>query len=407
MEGFDLGRLNPLAFERLVRALCFATMGPAGTVFSAGPDGGRDCTYDGAIAGYEGKNWNGYLVIQAKFKDPKLSKVDDISWLSQQLERELKKFSSSGANLRKPEYYILATNISLSGSDGPSNRRTGRQRRGGLTKVEELFASWTQKLKIKGFDIWPHDKLIDLLVGQPAIRQTYAQWVTSGDVLTKALQHFASSRPDFGEVAVRSIKNSLQRDQFVRLKDAGSVGDLQIRTSQVVVDLPLSTEGERTLASLFLEDDELEMTEDEDDALNAIAQLVDRAREKLDAETLLADEEKIDSGQQSARNKIVLMGGPGQGKSTISLFLTQIFRAGILNNQSHLRRDPALKRLVLEILKRAEGESISTSFPPRFPCHVSLPRYADVSGDCTVDGDATTGNYPSFHSRHRRRRSYC
>jgi hypothetical protein len=69
MQGADLGRLNPVGFERLVRALCFATMGPAGAVYSSGPDGGRDFTYEGSIAGYEGKHWKGYLVVQAKFKD--------------------------------------------------------------------------------------------------------------------------------------------------------------------------------------------------------------------------------------------------------------------------------------------------------------------------------------------------
>jgi hypothetical protein len=96
VEGFDLGRLNPISFERLVRALCFAKMGPAGTVYSSGPDGGRDFTYEGSIAGYEGKNWNGYLVFQAKFKDPILSQTDDIKWLKSELDGELKKYSLGG-----------------------------------------------------------------------------------------------------------------------------------------------------------------------------------------------------------------------------------------------------------------------------------------------------------------------
>ncbi len=377
MDGFDLGRLNPFAFERLVRALCFATMGPAGTVYSSGPDGGRDFIYDGAISGYEGKGWNGYLVVQAKFKDPGLSKTDDILWLREQLERELNKFTSGASNSRKPDYYILATNVRLSGADGASNKKKGTQRKGGMTKAEELFAPWAKTLKIKGFDIWPHDKLIDLLVAQPSIRQTYAQWITSGDVLAKALQYFTSIRPDFGEAAVRSIKNSLLRDQFVRLKDAGSVGDLQIRTSQVVVDLPLSTDWERPFGLSSWDEDDVAYFEHEADVPQAIAMLVDRAREKLDPDTLFADDEP-DTGHQSSRNKIVLMGGPGQGKSTISLFLAQIFRAGLLKLQSNLRRDPATKRLVAEILQRADGERIPTSFPPRFPCHVSLPKFADV-----------------------------
>jgi len=314
MEGFDLGRLNPTAFERLVRALCFAKLGPAGTVYSSGPDGGRDFTYDGSIAGYEGKRWRGYLVVQAKFKDPSLSKTDDISWLKSQLDDELEKYIQSGSRLRKPEYYILVTNVRLSGSDGTSNKQSGRQRKGGLTKAMEFFAPWKQKLSIKDFDIWPHDKVADLLVSQPPIRQTYAQWITSGDVLTKALQHFNSVRPDFAEVSCRALKNSLQRDQFVRLKDAGSVGDLQIRTSQVIVDLPLVNRSEGRYGERIYEKDEYGeyFEEGEEVPFNAIAQLVDRAREKLDPETLIADEDHPESSErQQTRNRIVLMGGAG------------------------------------------------------------------------------------------------
>jgi hypothetical protein len=380
VEGFDLGRLNPISFERLVRALCFAKMGPAGTVYSSGPDGGRDFTYEGSIAGYEGKNWNGYLVFQAKFKDPILSQTDDIKWLKSELDGELKKYTRAGSRLRKPEYYILATNVRLSGADGLSKKKTGRQRKGGMTKAAELFGPWKQKLKLKDFDIWPHDKIVDLLAGHPDIRHAYAQWITSGDVLSKALHHFTATRANFAEVTTRSLKNSLQRDQFVRLKDAGSVGDLHIRTSQVIVDLPLVSEQPKHIFRPMSEEVLFEGPDDDEiPAANAIAELVERAREKLDPETQLEDSEEPDRrDRQQSRNRIVLLGGPGQGKSTISLFLTQLFRAAILKRQTTLRRDQSMNKLVAEILKRAEGELISIFFPPRFPCHVALPRFADV-----------------------------
>src|SRR6185437_15171052 len=99
--------------------------------------------------------------------------------------------------------------------------------------------------------------------GEPAIRQSYAHWITAGDVLSRALQQFQSKGPNFGEVTSRALKTTLQRDQFVRLKDAGSVGDLQIRTSQVIVDLPLQNTSQglayRTIfeegARYYLEED--------------------------------------------------------------------------------------------------------------------------------------------------------
>jgi hypothetical protein len=125
--------------------------------------------------------------------------------------------------------------------------------------------------------------------------------------------------------------------------------------------------------------DEEEITLHKKVPTNAIARLVDRAKEKLDPETLLEDEERADPQEvQPARNRIVLMGGPGQGKSTASLFLTQIFRAAILKPQPATRRDMDAKKLIPEILKRAEDEGVSTNVPPRFPLHVSLPKFADA-----------------------------
>jgi 2-phosphoglycerate kinase len=117
------------------------------------------------------------------------------------------------------------------------------------------------------------------------------------------------------------------------------------------------------------EEDECEVDGEEtpEVPLNAIAGLVDRAREKLDGETLMADEERLEPSERlQARNRIVLMGGPGQGKSTISLFLARIFRAAILTNQPSLKRDHGVRELVPEILKRAADEGISTSLPARF-----------------------------------------
>jgi hypothetical protein len=363
MEGIDLGRLNPISFERLVRALCFAKLGPGGTVYSAGPDGGRDFTYDGAIKSYETKNWSGYLVIQAKFKDPSLEGTDDIKWLAEQLKDEFNKFSHPGAGFRKPDYYILVTNVRLSGADGVSRKKPAKVRRGGMSKVVDLFGPWKQKLKLKDFDIWPRDKIVDLLAGEPDIRQSYAHWITAGDVLSKALQQFQSKAPNFGEVTSRALKTTLQRDQFVRLKDAGSVGDLQIRTSQVIVDLPLQNTSQGLAYRKVTEEGAHYYVEEEEDALNAIAELVERAREKLDPETLLGDEEGSDRNSSlQCRNRIVLMGGPGQGKSTVSLFLTQLFRDATIKDQAALRRDQPAKRLVTEIVKRAQGEGISVFF---------------------------------------------
>ena len=368
MESTNLSRLTANGFERLVRALAFKIFGTAGTVFSSGPDGGRDFMYEGQIKGYEEKGWTGYLVIQAKFRETPSGSESDPAWLIKQINSEIKKFKSTKSQLRKPDYYIVATNVSLSGSDGPG---AGNKRRiGGFTKVENCLKEWKKDGGPKDFDIWPDAKIADLLVGFPDVRQTYAAWVTSGDVLTAMLASFNPINKQFSTIVNRGLKEALRRDQHARLNDAGSVDDDRVRVSQVFIDLPVSQDSENERFrnhSLGKDDSQKEML---------VSLLVDRAREKFGSSST----DNFGSAQleRVSSNKIVILGGPGQGKSTASLFLAQLFRAALLRDNPNTGVDANVSRLVPEILERARSEGIQTDLVRRYPVWISLPRFADA-----------------------------
>ena len=140
----DLRKLNALSFERLIRAMCFQQFGPGGIVFSPGPDGGRDFAITGSIAGYESREWKGYLVVQAKFRDCLEGGQSDIDWLTGQIDRELAQYESPTAGRKRPEYYVVATNVALSGSDGRG--ASGAPRTGGHTKIVNNLESWKTSL---------------------------------------------------------------------------------------------------------------------------------------------------------------------------------------------------------------------------------------------------------------------
>ncbi|CAE6724287.1 hypothetical protein R69619_01706 [Paraburkholderia nemoris] len=381
MADYDLSRLNPRSFERLVRALCFEKFGASGTVFSSGPDGARDFAIEGSISGYEPRHWDGYLVVQAKFRERLLGGTSDVEWLIKELKGELAKYQRN-SHLRRPNYYIISTNVALSGADGAA-RPTGKPTKGGYSKVAEALEEWKGLVGIRDFDIWPSDKIVDLLAAAPGIRQTYLAWVTSGDVLQAALQQFQNAGPNFDEVMRRSLKNLLRKDQFAGLKDAGDVVDSYIRTSQVFIDLPIDRSMHFTFDPELTSDtsDESEdwFIPDDENAGNRpehiVALVAERAKEKFEWE---------DSSNASRRqantypsNKIVLLGGPGQGKSTASLFLAQLFRAAIVASLPTWKADANLRHLVPEILGRAHGERITPDIPRRYPVFVSLPTFAD------------------------------
>ncbi|WP_155804586.1 NACHT domain-containing protein [Magnetospirillum fulvum] len=367
MEPCDLSRLNPGAFERLVRALCFAQFGPGGTVFSPGPDGGRDFTHEGVVPGYESRKWNGYLVVQAKFCLSPKGGIEDAKWLIKQLKGEEGKYKKNLSILRKPQYYIIATNINLSGADGISSE--GAKRNGGHTKVSSFIDDWKKSIGILDFDIWPRDKIIDLLSGNECVRRTYAAWVTPGDVLTEVLSQLQSRQKNFGAIIRRSLKTSLRRDQFARLKDAGSVSDGQVRTSQVFVDLPV----------VELQYNKIQQ--------NLVSALIDRSKNVHANELPENDEIGDNASEYQSKNKIVLLGGPGQGKSTATLFFSQLLRAFSIIRDSSYKHDDNIKILVPEIIDRARKEGISTEVPLRYPVHVILPRFADAISAAKEKGE--------------------
>ncbi|WP_223529390.1 NACHT domain-containing protein [Pseudomonas sp. BF-B-26] len=357
MENIDFSRLNSTSFERLIRALCFKVFGSAGIVYSSGSDGARDFTFEGPINGY---SWSGYLVVQAKFKETLQTPAQNLAWLKKQIAGEKKKYLTR--KIRRPAYYILATNIGLSGADGKTT--TGKTTEGGYTKISKLLDDWQKDIGIEGHDVWPADKISDLLAGFEDVRQTYAAWITPGDVLENVMKKINFKEVNFQDAMRKALRNSLRRDQFARLRDAGDVAEPQIRTSQIFIDLPIYTNN-------FTEQLYLEQSE------KIVAKLADRAKDKLD--TLPTDDKNEGlKASKSCKNKIVILGGPGQGKSTASMFAAQLFRAAILNDWSNQSTDFQTKKLTKEILDRANEQLIQPNITKRFPIFLALPRFADA-----------------------------
>ena len=241
MTTYDLRRLSPQSFERMVRALAFAEMGASGTVFASGPDGARDFICEGSIPGFESRGWDGYLVIQCKYREKLEGAKKDIDWLKQQIEGELKKFKDTKRRLRRPDYYILATNLPLSGADGVT--RKGERKQGGYTLVSSFFDDWKSEIGLRDFHIWSHDLLIDLLANHQDIRAAFSAFVTSGDVLSAAFAKFSARDEKFPSIISRALRRRTFTDQYVPLNEAGSVDPKKIATSKVFIDLPVCLEG--------------------------------------------------------------------------------------------------------------------------------------------------------------------
>jgi hypothetical protein len=354
-----LDNMSGQSFERLVRALAFKVFGASGCVFSSGPDGGRDMTVEGKIDAYSSKGWEGYVVIQSKYREREGSRGQtDAQWLKSQLETEKAAYLDPDSGRRVPDYYLIVTNVSLSGADGKGNNAQKR-RVGGYTSVYAALDDWKDDIGIKDFDIWPSDKIIDLLSNNIDVRRSFAAWITPSDILDQVMQWMGGRADDFDTNMRRSLISALRRREFAELKDAGSVADQSVRTGQVFIDVPYEISGRsrRRLGQ----------------AENIVSKLVERSKDRYGPSIATDPGESLKTNS----NRIVILGGPGQGKSTLSTFLAQIFRSSILLTDVIAMRDDTVRLVAPEIIKRAADQGIANNIPRRYPVFVSLPLYAD------------------------------
>ena len=83
---YNLAGLSTRSFEQLIQAIAAKIIGPGLIVFGDGSDGGREATFEGTIPfPNEESAWDGYCVIQAKFKQRSEGTTKDGAWALNQL----------------------------------------------------------------------------------------------------------------------------------------------------------------------------------------------------------------------------------------------------------------------------------------------------------------------------------
>lgn len=177
MGDYDLNSPGPRNFQHIVQAIAQKVVAPGVVVFGDGKDGARDLTFDGKMDFPSASSpWNGYLVVGCKHRQrPTNDLTKDGDWAIAQLKTDLKKYLDPKRKLRKPEYYILATNVVLSGVAGT----------GGRDRCTFTFKSYKSKLRLKGYSVWDQNDIRAFLDGNLDIRQAYAHLITPGDVMAK------------------------------------------------------------------------------------------------------------------------------------------------------------------------------------------------------------------------------
>ncbi|MBI4748378.1 MAG: hypothetical protein HY774_07795 [Acidobacteria bacterium] len=373
MGDYNLSGLSTRSFEQLIQALALKIIGPGVSIFGDGPDGGREATFDGPTSyspfGREEDQWNGYGIIQAKFLQRPKNSTDDGDWALNELKTELRKFTHPKNRKRKPDYYIFATNIVL----------TPVEESGSQDKVKEHLNSFAQTYPLKGYDIWHFDKISRYLDGDRDTRCAYAAWITPGDVLAQILKWFSPKTPNFETIISNFLQKEFLNDQSLKLEQAGHTLKQRISIDRVFVDLPALDQPAIAPPSEHFLNRKLPP--------GLVARVLEYAHEKL---TPTSNQTELGKGKKPVDgSRIVLIGGPGQGKSTLGQFLCQLFRVSILKDRTNLETD--VEESKRAFLDQCKAEELDIPTVRRFPVRVVLNDFA-----AKLASDPTTKSLLSY-----------
>jgi hypothetical protein len=338
---YDLNRLGEREFEHLTQALMLRVLGSGVEVFGDGPDGGREATFEGGMSFPQPDSqapWNGYWVVQAKFHYRPRDAAEGAGWLKEQLRNEFSRWlDESSRRGRFPEYFLAATNVVL--SPYPEV--------GGIDSVNKMIAEYAPRLGLKGWQVWGYDKLCRLLDINSDIARRYYGLITPGDVLAQMQDYLWGSTGNLGDVLRAHVVRELRADHLVHLDQAGARDDQGLALPKVAVDLP---------AQLANGDDVL-----------VTAYVIEHGDRVL----------RPSAGAQMSR--LVILGGPGQGKTTLAQMICQTYRVALLADVPEHGLTHGVRSLLDEFRGSLLGIlGISLPAVRRWPTHVRLDQYADA-----------------------------
>jgi len=306
MPKYNLDALGHEEFERLSQSLVQQIIGPGVKVYGMGSDGAREATFRGK-APYPSKEeqWDGSWIFQSKFHDvqqigPREARRRLLAELDDELSKIIEKHKYPCDN------YILITNVSL----------TPAFQKGIKDKIDgEIIPKYRHV--IRHIHVWGAEEICRFLDAYPNIRQTYTHFLVSGDVIARLTGLIEREETDLDELVKLYCYGCYTHERSAALDDAGDVEDKPVALQNVFVDLDVKP-------SMRPSD----------------VQLLERLPEWL--RQACEDEERVSALSYILDDSVlglVLVGGPGGGKSTLGQYIAQIHRARLIGKFRELGKN--------------------------------------------------------------------
>lgn len=169
---------------------------------------------------------------------------------------------------------------------------------------------------------------------------------------------------EWAEVLTRWLERQFVSDQYARLEQAGHNLEEAIPLAPVFVDLEVSSGPQAS------------MPPEPNPENGFVAQALARTPKLLgDRERVLAKESLPDPERRSESNGYVLIGGPGQGKSTVGQFLCQVHRGALLSPRiEHLGEKG--RRALRSLQDQCAEDKLCAAAEPSLPLRIILRDFA-------------------------------
>jgi hypothetical protein len=274
------------------------------------PDGGRD-----AVVYYMDSIEKGFIVFQVKFVKNANEERDVHKWLTDIIEGEVKKI-----NILIPKgavQYYLITNV----------RGTAHLDVGSKDKVNKILED---NIKIPSV-CWWRDDLNTLFKKDPLFMWSFPEIINGQDVLNSVLFNNLNENKEKRETVVKAyLVDQYESDNEVKFKQI----DLKNKLLDLFTDVPIKIKKfnvkNKLLKKTFF------ILENSDQNILFSDYLI----HSDDKQVIGAAEFLLHPKVQKNIERILLEGGPGQGKSTISQYVSQVHRVRLLNKSNELNSLP-------------------------------------------------------------------
>ncbi len=285
---YDFNKMDSNSFEEMIRSLNEGVFGIKCEQYGAGPDGQREFVFEGNIKDREGNVFQGRTIGQAKYKYS-TTKVDDYNWLVNEIAGELKRFREKEKEYI-PDNYFFYTNIVLT----PTKDTGVKDKINAYVKAHNDI--------IKNFHVRGYDEICAMLDNNRDVATSYAAHILPGDVLMHVLEEWELNDLEWLK---RYLSREFEEEMYTRMEQAGSATEKKISIEKVCIDINvLDREQRRTF----------KFAEHIFTLGNAVLGYKKGERD----------------GKLEKDENYILIGGPGNGKSTICQFIAQVYRENYL-----------------------------------------------------------------------------